>query len=196
MAYNSKLLKAIFRVGKGRGFKVGEFVITAAHCLPYLPPCGTILDLNDRTYAKLLGQLDDAQTTIWAELTFADPISDLAILRSPDDQAPSSQADIYERLLSAAVGFTVADIEPNKKVLGKVLSLSGDWLPCVLSHRGGPLWLQEPVTVGGMSGSPILDDAGRAIGVVCSGSDGASVNCRLGHSLPRWLPWSRQRRAS
>jgi len=41
----------VLQVGDGRGFHVGDFVLTAAHCLPRLPPPMTMTCIEDRTYA-------------------------------------------------------------------------------------------------------------------------------------------------
>src|SRR5215813_7310413 len=92
---------AIIRVGDGRGFVVeGEhdrFVITAAHCLPFFPPCHGASYLHERTYRALLGPLAQAPR-VWAECLFADPIADIAVLRSPDGQELSDEADAFEEL--------------------------------------------------------------------------------------------------
>jgi hypothetical protein len=83
MDYN-KALRAVVRVGEGRGFVVagkhrGEhLVITAGHCIESLPPCHTGSSLEQRT-RKLLGPLD-AEPTVWAECLFVDLIADLAVL--------------------------------------------------------------------------------------------------------------------
>jgi hypothetical protein len=54
--------RAIIRVGDGRGFVVRDargnyFVITAAHCLPHLPPAHAVAQYYERTYGRLLGRL-------------------------------------------------------------------------------------------------------------------------------------------
>ena len=197
----------VLQVGGGRGFVVGDFVITAAHCLPHLPLCLTFSDTEDRTYQKLLGRLGE-EPTVWAEVVFVDPVSDLAILCEPDSQELSDQNDAYCELLEAAdtISFAIADIEADKEVPAKVFSLDGEWIAAVVRrysgpfHVNGPLLLREPITKGGMSGSPILDNSGNAIGVVCSGfGDHAptteagnwSINCRLMRSLPRWFETSK-----
>jgi len=191
----------VLQVGGGRGFVVGDFVITAAHCLPHLPLCLTFSDTEDRTYQKLLGRLGE-EPTVWAEVVFVDPVSDLAILCEPDSQELSDQKDAYCELLETADSFAIADIEADKEVPAKVLSLGGEWMAVACRYSGPfrynhPLLLKEPITKGGMSGSPILDNSGNAIGVVCSGfGDDApateagnwSINCRLMRSLPRWFP--------
>jgi hypothetical protein len=47
-----------------------------------------------------------------------------------------------------------------------LLSLDLRWHDCRARNFGGPLSITGAKTVGGMSGSPIIDEDGRAIGVV------------------------------
>ena len=58
-----------------------------------------------------------------------------------------------------------------------------------MHNFGGPLWITGAKTVGGMSGSPIIDKDGRAIGVVCTGSESENIKDHDGlmRSLPRWM---------
>ena len=77
-----------------------------------------------------------------------------------------------------------------------LLSLDRRWLACHVPHARGSLWITQVKTVGGMSGSPIIDKDGRAIGVVCTGSESERIgkdvydgpHALLMHSLPRWVP--------
>src|SRR5215472_11504462 len=76
---------AVVRVGKGRGFIVGgnddsRYIVTAAHCLPKLPEPN-----SSSLFPRLLGQLRAKRTTIWADCLFADPVSDMSVLCTPDD---------------------------------------------------------------------------------------------------------------
>jgi hypothetical protein len=182
---------AVFQVGDGRGFKVGHFVITAAHCIPNLPPCGHMTHTSKRTY-KLLGPLG-IKDIIWVELLFADQIGDLAILGQPGNQELIKEAEAYDRLLEGTPGFAIANIKPNKQISARVLSLGGQWISCSISHYGGSLRLEGAAIEGGMSGSPIISRAGKAVGVVCSSSEtdgvqATSINVRLTRGLPRWFP--------
>jgi hypothetical protein len=97
-------LKAIARVAHGRGFVVKRrqqrFVITAAHCLPSLPPAHPMSYLKERTYEALLGPLG-SEPTVCAECLFADPVADIAVLGSPDNQMLWEQAQAYEALSRA-----------------------------------------------------------------------------------------------
>ena len=59
-------LRAIVAVGDGRGFVVQvdehRYVITAAHCLPDLPPACAASYEHERTYGNLLGPLGGERT--------------------------------------------------------------------------------------------------------------------------------------
>ena len=65
------------------------------------------------------------------------------------------------------------------------------WHACRVHNFGGPLWIIGAKTVGGMSGSPIIDKDGRAIGVVCTGGESENIkgydgpHTHLMRSLPR-----------
>ena len=57
----ASLEQAVIKVGDGRGFVVERrrqrFVLTAAHCLPFLPPAHPMSYTEERTYAALLGPM-------------------------------------------------------------------------------------------------------------------------------------------
>lgn len=188
---------AVITVGAGRGFVIdGErhrLVITAAHCLPFFPPCASTSHREERTYEALLGPLG-GRSTVWTECLFADPIGDIAVLGPPDNQAIGDQADAYKALVGAAVALPIA--AAPKRGPAWLLSLDGRWCRCDVSHSNGPLWIWNALDgiEGGMSGSPILADDCWAIGVVCiSGrtpgekhTEGGP-NPQLVSNLPGWL---------
>jgi hypothetical protein len=169
---------------------------TAAHCLPRLPIPGPP-DTGDLTFSKMLGPLG-GKLAVAAECKFVDPVSDLAMLGPPDDQALPDEASAYEILVSQATALPIADVrgDVGDLSLGWLLSLAGVWLECKVSHYGGGLFVSEASQgiEGGMSGSPILRDDGAVIGVVSSSSGqhgeiqtSGGPNPRLTHHLPGWL---------
>ena len=197
MERSNDMKDAILKVGDGRGFVValhhhvnGEerVIITAAHCLPKVPPPHPARYLQECTYGRLLGPLG-GKRTVWAECLFADVMADIAVLGPPDNQELSREADAYDQLVGAVTPLPVADAPvqgSELKTLGEhqvaiptpgegqaqVLSLKGRWLKGHVSRRGDCLeFAPAKYFVGGMSGSPIIDATGAAIGVVsCSGS--------------------------
>src|SRR5258706_6947302 len=94
---------AVITAGGGRGFIVrGQFdryIITAAHCLPHLPPSMSFSDLMERTYRDLLAPLG-GEPKVWAECLFVDPIADIALLGPPNDQELNNH---YEAIIAWSI---------------------------------------------------------------------------------------------
>ncbi len=188
-----KLKPGVVTVGYGRGFVVeaaGErLVITAAHCLPFLPPALSSSGLEARTYGPLLAPRGEEPRTC-AVCRFVDPIADIAVLGPLDNQ----HADDYRALMTTATALPFGDPVHNPVNFwapARLLSLDGRWFSCTIRHFGGPLWITHAAerVHGGMSGSPIVGEAGTAIGVVCATTSPreGGPNARLSHNLPGWL---------
>jgi hypothetical protein len=188
-----RLKSGVITVGHGSGFVVegpgGRVVVTAAHCLPFLPPALPSLGLEARTYGPLLAPRGEAPQAR-AVCRFADPIADIAVLGSPD--AP--HADDYQALMATATALPIGEgirHPVNFWAPARLLSLDGRWFSCTIRHFGGPLWITHAAerVLGGMSGSPIVAEAGTAIGVVCTITlpREGGPNARLADNLPGWL---------
>jgi hypothetical protein len=70
-----------------------------------------------------------------------------------------------------------------------VLSLEGNWQPCIV-HNGAGRFLRVSGGVAinsGMSGSRILDGEGAAIGLIPTGTADQNLNPNLTDCLPPWL---------
>jgi hypothetical protein len=201
-ALNAK--RAVVRVGNGRGFIVsaGEYdryVITAAHCVPFdqLPLAHLANDATNLTFENIIGQLDAERQTICGELCVFNLCDDLAVFSAPDNQELSGECELFEQFTAAAmiIGYPPAMVESYKwaDVAGAaawVLSLVGEWQECKLHNGGRFLTLDKNATIdGGMSGSPIINEHGAAVGVISTGSSGFgdNVNSVLTDCLPPWL---------
>ena len=144
----------------------GRLVITAAHCLPFLPPAQSFFEPKEHIYGPLLAHLGD-EPRAWAVCRFVDPIADIAVLGS----AGHPHADQYKALMETATALSIGGTlrhPVNFWVPARLLSLDGRWFSCTIRHFGGPLWITHAAerVHGGMSGSPIVAEAGTAIGVV------------------------------
>ena len=104
----------VIQVGDGRGFviatKEARYVVTAAHCLPNLPPADPAAYAKDRTHPDFLGPLGGPRD-VWAECVFANPVADLAVLARPDDQELSGRAAAYDHLIQAAKRFAIGSLK-------------------------------------------------------------------------------------
>jgi hypothetical protein len=193
----------VLTVGEGRGFVVehrGEhLVVTASHCLPWLPSGFGIAYSEQHVYRKMLGPLGSAPI-VACECLFVNPVDDVAVLGVPDTQSFSDEVDAYRALLEYATPFRIT--EAPEKGRGFLLSLEREWFGCQVQWMksiDGPLWVSKLAQSieGGMSGSPIVSENGNAIGIVATsvmekGKDAATdefgaSNPRLMRDLPLWL---------
>ena len=220
IAQQKRARKATIRVADARGFVVqsgrftisnpGRYVITAAHCLPNLPPAHPWASIEERTFAKLLGPLGKKKPAISAECVFVDPIRDIAVLASPDGSEFPDEAEAYDQLVFQELSaLRVGDLpesfstwngmKRNERLATVwLLHLDNEWLRCsAKTQSGGGIWLSKATKslASGMSGSPCLALDGAAVGVFGNtvGATGLADHreggpqARLTQSLPGWL---------
>ena len=114
-------------LGKFQPFVKRRLVVTAAHCLPHLPPAHAASYVHERTYPNLVGQLHGARN-VSAEYLFVDPIADIAVLGSPElgdpnDQDAREQAEAYDALTKGAPPLRIGKAKSGK---GWLLALDRD----------------------------------------------------------------------
>jgi len=145
-------------------FITERIVMTAAHCLPHLPPAYPNDSVQERTYSALLGPLTDAKPSIMTECLFVDPVADIAILGEPDDQIYGDANLQFNEFINSTQVLRIGDFPARAiRTKGLILSLKGHWEKCVVERSRSfnlfsmrDLWIGEARLIGGMSGSPIL----------------------------------------
>ncbi len=156
------------------------------------------MNLKEKTYQGLLGPLG-GDCSVCAECLFVDPVGDLAVLIGPDNQELYEQAEQYEDLIEDRSESVPVGSPPENNSQGWLLSLENTLLPCKIETVFHTISVSEVEgnIVGGMSGSPILDQDGRAIGVIStsrqigttpeSPSTSGDIQPCLAEALPAWL---------
>jgi hypothetical protein len=182
-------MSCVIRVSDGQGFVArtpeGLVVVTAAHCLPSLPPAHLVSSKSERTYANILGPLG-AEPSVWAECLFADPVADIVLLGEPDGQSLPDECERYLAFLQQYEVVKIVDGEPDQSV--RMRSPSGGWFKARGRHSSKAIYIdnEEQNVEDGMSGSPILSDSG-AVALV---STGGFREPALAACLPSWaLRW-------
>ena len=138
--------------------------------------------------------LGSKQCTIWAELCVLNLVDDVAVLSAPDDQLLDEPHEEYVRFTATGmmVGEAPAITPPYqwRDIPGApawVLGLDLRWMPCTVHNSGRLLMVRGPKIKSGMSGSPILNADGAAIGIVSTGSGDDHRGANLAGCLPAWL---------
>ena len=194
-----RVRRALVKVGAGRGFvmevgseRTGRVIVTAAHCLPRLPPANAASYPEERTYHDLIGPLD-GESTISCECIFCDPVADVAVVSNPDSEEFPPEYDAFEQFIVATESLKLSAHPEHAELPAWLIDLDGHWVSCRAHLNSKGMSLTEVVDdiQGGMSGSPIVTVEGAAVGVVGQGTrhgqgmDGPQA--RLPHRLPAWL---------
>jgi hypothetical protein len=162
--------RAIVQVGQyGRGFMCHQNIVTVVSCLPRLPAFNPFAPEHSFEFKSILGRLGESPS-ISATCEFADIISNVAVLREiPLDYG-------RHQLVNWEVSYRIG--EPRKpRVAGGpvhqdvwILSPEATWIKCRAENSGLGIHISNvPFELDRQSsGSPIVDEEGTAIGIVCA----------------------------
>ena len=152
----------------GRGFLVqGGYILTAAHCVPWSGDGR--MPLGDFFLVKII-TADGSRLT--GQVVAVEPVSDIAVIGSPDDQTFYKEAVAFDEFAESVQGLPLC---------GDEFPFGQDFPIYIFTHLGTWLsgkanqWADNAPTlgvetdqgiVGGTSGSAIVNDCGEVVAVV------------------------------
>ncbi len=121
--------------------------------------------IEEKTYRRLLRLIGSKKRRTSVECLFVDPLSDIAVLGSPDNETFSEESTRYEKLVESVKPVSIGDTVKEGERLW-MLGLDGKFKSATcLGFSGSRLWLRGADVKPGISGSPILNEKGLAVGV-------------------------------
>jgi Trypsin-like peptidase domain len=160
-------------------------IITAAHVVHWTATGDMTLDQHYEEEIEIGGQ------KISAEVYAVEPVADVAVLGYPDDQYDVEGAEGFEATLESIepVPLCTEEFPPRTPFPVHVLTHTGDWIEGAAqqprAYAPGLAVTFSQVIKGGTSGSPVVTDDGRLLGVISTGMNG-SVS-RLHLTVPVWV---------
>jgi len=182
----------------GQGVLVGgSLILTSAHCINWNGSADTVPgDVFIERITTKEGR------SLRVTLGFADPVSDIAVLRALDDQHYCDDIALFKAWCEETSAVQVADftLRPGDSLPVAILSHDCGWIPASITRygihetpqNGSVALIADQMIKGDTSGGPIVDSMGRLVGIV---SNGPANDCSLGFygnipiaslALPRW----------
>lgn len=178
----------------GKGILVpGGLIITAAHCIDFKCDGGMVLgDHYVEDIKTIHGTIKGAPWSV-------EPLSDIAVVGSLDDQSFPDDAITYSNICMKLkpVPLCQDEFEDSGSFPVWIYTHTGIWLngtakQCFVdSHM---LWVETKEQIeGGTSGSPIVNDSGELVGIVSNSSIIIQAGPCIGHhprphlTLPPWV---------
>jgi len=179
----------------GRGVLIGNnMILTAAHCIDFEIEGGMVL--GDFSIEEVKAE----ETLFRVAPLYVEPISDLAVLGTLDEQTFFKDATDFENFCDNTKPIKISQIEIpiNEKIPIHIYTHKETWIHGtgeIYSEVNSPhLWLEtEKPIEGGTSGSPIVDDIGNIVGIVSNTSNvkddrpSDGRNPRPLWNLPMWI---------
>jgi hypothetical protein len=156
----------------GQGVVVrGGLILTAAHVIHWDGTGEMGLD------AHYLEQVEIGGQKFRAEVLAVEPVTDIAVLGSPDDQYDPEGCKRFDTGMATVepVKICTEEFPLDSDVRAHVLAHTGEWLDVTVNqHCPNASWLwftAKQQIEGGTSGSPVVSDDGLLLGLVSFSSE-------------------------
>jgi hypothetical protein len=182
----------------GQGVLVaGGFILTAAHCIQWNGDGGMTMG---EYYLEHVTTKSGAHFRVGPHA--AEPVSDIAVLGSLDDQEFCDDCDEFEQWCEATPAVPIAYTTPafRDPLRVSILTHKGKWIDARIVRYVPPgrplhgvLYIEADDRIeGGASGGPVVDSSGQLVGVVSHFSESAVDGKYIGRlpivhlALPQW----------
>jgi S1-C subfamily serine protease len=186
--------------GDGQGVLIrGGYILTAAHCIEWNgASCLELEDFFSVQVNTAKGLKTAKGREFRARLNFLDPVVDIAVLGPVDGQRSWDDMEAFEGFVKKVRGLPlfVGKVASGQSVPVQVLTHKGAWLTGVVTNysrsdqpSSGFLSLCTTDQIeGGTSGGPVVDFAGRLLGVVAQDGEMQEENGLYSGYIP--LAWT------
>lgn len=181
----AKATVTLLRKG-GQGVLVnGNLIITAAHCIDFRCEGAMVLGYY------FIEEIKTDERELKVAPLAVEPVSDLAVLGSLDDQEFAKEAEDFEKFCehTKPVPLCRSDFVLFRKFRVHIYTHKGTWvtgsaMQCCEDAQALVVEADEQIE-GGTSGGPIINDSGELVGIVSNFSGQAETQHKSNGLAPR-----------